>query len=81
MGSANTTWHTANAAVKVSEHGLYEPTNVTPIGYALRKQHSTNMTSTTTTISETNPPSETIRLAAAYDDKTHEGVGFPMIPC
>jgi len=34
------------------------------------------MTSTTTTISETNAPSETIRLAAAYDDKTHEGVGF-----
>lgn len=32
------------------------------------------MTSTTTTIS-----SETIRLAAAYDDKSHEGVGFPKI--
>jgi hypothetical protein len=32
------------------------------------------MTSTTTTISEANPASETIRLAAAYDEKTHEGV-------
>lgn len=32
------------------------------------------MTSTTTTTSETQPPSESIRLAAAYDDKTHEGV-------
>jgi hypothetical protein len=37
------------------------------------------MTSTTTTVSgETNSPSETIRLAAAYDDKTHEGVRLAL---
>jgi hypothetical protein len=37
------------------------------------------MTSTTTTISaETNPQSDTIRLAAAYDDKTHEGVCYGL---
>lgn len=56
---------------------LYELISIALPKYALREQHSANMSSTTTTISETSPPSETIRLAAAYDDETHEGVSLP----
>ena len=66
------TWHSVNAAVRVFKRGLYESGCFASIRYILRKQYSANMTSTTTTV--WNAPSETIRLAAAYDDKSHEGV-------
>jgi hypothetical protein len=80
LGSANTTWHSVTVAVRVPEGSLYESGCFASIRYILRKQYPANMTSTTTTVSETNAPSETIRLAAAYDDKSHEGVRLPKIP-
>ena len=81
MGSANTTWRPVHAAVRVYRYVIYESDCIAASRYAFHKQYSANMTTTTTTISETNPPSETIRLAAAYDDKTHEGVRLPIVSC
>jgi hypothetical protein len=74
----NTTWHPSTAVLRVCGHCIYESNFIALPEYGFHKHYLANMTSTTTTISETNSPSETIRLAAAYDDKTHEGVWLPM---